>query len=370
MTQMSPPLLRDWAGAEGAWTQAARLSFRFLLILVCLAAIGWAFSNFRQVPPDSRAVVFRFGGVARQQGAGLLPAWPRPIEQVVIVPSADRQIEFKIDRFDAASNALGDGPMTQPGRLVSLVAALEPFSISNNPRNNAGFLLTGDATVVHLQASLFNQVSDPAAYVLAAEHIGPALERLFIASAVSVCAGRDLDTILVARPEISAATDEASRLGREQLRADLRDAVNRRLEDLAAQGAGLGITVSRVDVAAAVPGSAKAAFDFVLVAMQQAEKKVAQARTSAATTAQRADQARDRILAQAEAAATEQVAQAASRTAAITALATQHPGLSGRTLLDRIYYDRIGALLAKAASVDAVDSEGSVHLILPAPAQK
>ena len=381
MKSIAPPLLKGRAEAEGAWTQAARLSFQFLLILVCFAAIGWAFSNFRQVPPDSRAVVLRFGGIARQQGAGLLPAWPRPIEQVVIVPSADRQIEFKIDRFDAETNPVGDGPTTQPapvigaaqpqpGRLVTLVAALEPFWISYNPRNNAGFLLTGDATVVHLQASLFYQVSDPAAYVLAAEHIGPALERLFIASAVSVCAGRDLDTILVARPEMSAATDEASRLGREQLRADLRNAVNRRLDDLAAQGAGLGITVSRVDVAAAVPGGAKAAFDFVLVAMQQAERKVAQARTAAATTAQRADQARDRILAQAEAAATEQVTQAASRTAAITALATQHPGLSGRTLLDRIYYDRIGALLAKAASVDAVDSQGSAHLILPAPVQK
>ena len=125
---MSPPLLRGRAEAEGAWTQAARLSFQFLLILVCLAAIGWAFSNFRQVPPDSRAVVFRFGGIARQQGAGLLPAWPRPIEQVVIVPSADRQIEFKIDRFDAATNArrrraddaagalIGTAPPSRPAR--------------------------------------------------------------------------------------------------------------------------------------------------------------------------------------------------------------------------------------------------------------
>ncbi|MBV8401573.1 MAG: hypothetical protein JOZ17_23045 [Acetobacteraceae bacterium] len=367
---MSRPLLKGRADVEGAWTQAARLSFRFLLILVALAAIGWAFSNFRQVPPDSRAVVFRFGAIARQQGAGLLPAWPRPIEQVVIVPSADRQIEFKIARFDAETNPVGDTPTTQPGRLASLVAALEPFWISSNPRSNAGFLLTGDATVVHLRASLFYQVSDAAAYVVAAEHIAPALERLFTASAVAVCAGRDLDKILVVRPEMSPATDEASRLGREQLRADLRNAVNRRLEDLAAQGAGLGVTVSRVDVAAAVPSGAKAAFEFVLVAMQQAERKVAEARTAAATTAQRADQARDRILAQAEAAAAEQVTQAASRTAAITALATQHPGLAGRTLLDRIYYDRIGALLAKAASVDAVDSQGSAHLILPAPVQK
>jgi regulator of protease activity HflC (stomatin/prohibitin superfamily) len=374
---MSVSLPEGQVELEGAWAQSAKLSFRFLLAVVCLAAIGWVFSNFRQVPPDSRAVVFRFGSIARQQGAGLLPAWPRPIERVVLVPSADRQIEFKIDRFDAETNPGGVGPMIEisspagakprPDPLVATIAALAPLWISNNPRNNAGFLLTGDAAVVHLQASLFYQVSDPAAYVLAAEHVGPALERLFIASAVSVCAGRDLDTILVARPEMSAASDESSRRGREQLRSDLRNAVNRRLEDLANQGAGLGIAVSRVDIAASVPSGAKSAFDFVLIAMQEGERGVALARTAAATTVQRASQTRDRILTQAEAMAAEQVTQAKTRTAAITTLATQSPGLSGRALLDRIYYDRIGALLAKAKSVDAIDSKGSAHLILPAP---
>jgi regulator of protease activity HflC (stomatin/prohibitin superfamily) len=374
---MSISLPKGQAEPEGAWAQSAKLSFRFLLIVVCLAAIGWAFSNFRQVPPDSRAVVFRLGSVARQQGAGLLPAWPRPIERVVLVPSTDRQIEFKIDRFDGAAKPAGVEPMTQAAPLDSAGipqpnprAAPAVLSISNNPRNNAGFLLTGDSTIVHLQASLFYQISDPAAYVLSAEHVGPALERLFIASAASVCAGRDLDTILVARPEMSAASDESASRGREQLRSDLKNAVNRRLDDLAEQGAGLGIVASRVDIAADVPSGAKSAFNFVLIAMQEAERDVALARTAAATTIQRANQTRDRILAQADAMATERVTQATAHTAAITALATQHPGLSGPTLLDRIYYDRIGALLAKAASVDAIDRKGGAHLILPAPVQK
>lgn len=374
---MSISLPKGEAEPEGAWAQSAKLSFRFLLIVVCLAAIGWAFSNFRQVPPDSRAVVFRLGGVARQQGAGLLPAWPRPIEQVVLVPSADRQIEFKIDRFDAATKSGGGEPVTQAAPPDSAGipqpnsrAAPAALSISNNPRNNAGFLLTGNSMIVNLQASLFYQVSDPAAYVLSAEHVGPALERLFIASAASVCAGRDLDTILVARPEMTAASDESASRGREQLRSDLKNAVNRRLDDLTEQGAGLGIVVNRVDIAADVPSGAKSAFNFVLIAMQEAEKDVALARTAAATTIQRANQTRDKILAQAEAMATERVTQATAHTAAITALATQSPGLSGRTLLDRIYYDRIGALLAKAVSVDVIDRKGGAHLILPAPVQK
>src|SRR6185312_15997377 len=110
--------------------------------------------------------------------------------------------------------------------LSVTIDAFRGCTMSENPRENAGFLLTGDHSVVHLQATLFYQISDPVAYLVAADLVAPALERLFVASAVSVCAGRDLDTILVARPEAANAADDA-RSSREQLRADLMNAVNR-----------------------------------------------------------------------------------------------------------------------------------------------
>ena len=163
---MTMPDPKDGAEPAGAWAQSAKLAFRFLFLAVCLAAIGWSVSNFRQVPPESRAIVYRFGSIVRQQGAGLLMAWPRPIEQVVILPSEDRQIEFRIDQFEPDSAVGGD------------------FMISDYARENTAFLLTGDASVVHLQATLLYQIIDPAAYILAAEHVGPALQRLFVASAV------------------------------------------------------------------------------------------------------------------------------------------------------------------------------------------
>ena len=199
--------------------------------------------------------------------------------------------------------------------------------------------------------------------------MAPALERLFVASAVSVCAGRDLDTILVARPEATNAGDDA-RSSREQLRADLMNAVNRRLQSLAEQGAGLGITVSRVDLVPAIPSGAKSAFDLVLISMQWAERDIAQARTDAETTAQRANRESDRIITDATAKAEEVVTEAKTRTASIAALAQQAPGLSGSMLINRLYYDRVGALLKKAGSVDTVDRDGTSRLILPGPVQK
>ena len=339
--------IREGAEPEGAWAQSAKSAFRFLFLAVCLAAIFWALSGIRRVPPESQAIVYEFGRIVRTQRAGLLLAWPRPIEQVVILPSADRQIEFQIDGFEPGSNP--------------------KHNVYRNARENSAILLTGDVSVVQLEATLFYQITDPAAYVLTAEHLRPALQRLFVASTVSVSAARDLDTILVARPELAVGSNAAARTGREQLRTDLMIAINHRLDELSSVGAGLGIRVSRVDLAASIPNGAKDAFDRVLVASQEAERRIAEARTDAADLASRANQDHDRILADAEAKAAEQTTNAKARTASIDALAHGSPGLSGVTLANRIYFDRIGAVLAKAARVDTVDQSGGINLILPGP---
>jgi regulator of protease activity HflC (stomatin/prohibitin superfamily) len=349
---------RTGAGAAepaGPWAQSAALAFRFLFAVVCLLALGWAVSNIRQVPPDARAVVLRFGSVVRQQGAGLLLAWPPPIERVLTLPAEDRQIEHRITRFDADPGISPASDSVTPA----------DFALDTDPRRNAGFLLTGDLGVVHLQATVFYQISDPAAYVIAREHVGPALERLFVAAAVAVCAARDINAILVARPEGDAIASSAGRPAREELRADLVRAVNQRLADLAGMGAGLGITVSRVDLAAALPGNAKAAFDQVLTVTQAAEEGIARARTYAETKTQEAAQDHDRILSESRAAAAEEIAEAQARTASIGALTPGLAATSAQAVINRIYNERIGVLLKKAHQVETVDPQGGVHLLLP-----
>lgn len=355
------------AESEGAWAQSAKLSFRFLFIAVGVLALAWAVSNIRRVPPDSRAVVLRFGNVVAEQGAGLLLAWPHPIEQVVLLPSADRQIEFPVGRFSEAP-ALAATPDAPPITAAPTGARPE-FEISRDPRRNLGFLLTGDSGVVHLRATLFYQISDPAAYVVAAQHVAPALERLFVASAVAVSASRDLDTILVARPGEGAGAAQTGGASRERLRSDLVRAVNRRLDQLEAQGIGFGITVSRVDIAAALPAGAKSAFDRILTVTQTADQTIARARTYAAATSLSATQESHRILTEAQAATGERVGQAQAHAAPILALARQMAEPAGKALLDRMYYDRIGALLRKAKEVDTVDPNSSTRLLLPGPAR-
>jgi regulator of protease activity HflC (stomatin/prohibitin superfamily) len=335
----------------GPWGQAVAISFRFLLFGAVAIAIGWLVSNVRQVPADSQAVVVRFGTVARVHGPGLLLSWPKPIEQVVLIPGSARQIQLSIDRY--LDSARGEEAYT----------AILGYAPSDQPRLNGGFLLTGDSSVVHLVAQIYYQITDPEAFMIAQDHVAPALQRLFIASTVDAIAGRDLDTILVARPEIASRNAEAAR--RERLRTDLVDAVNQRLEALAAQNASLGVTVSRVDLVPSIPAAAKNAFDGVLVVTQEAEQGIANARTNAEQSMQEANQMKDRITTDATARAEEAVSNATVATASIAALGQNDTGMSRAMQMSRLYYDRIGPILKRAGHVEIVAKDGTSRLLLP-----
>ena len=73
---------------------------------------------------------------------------------------------------------------------------------------------------LQLRATLYYRVVDPYAYVLQKDRLDAALERIVSASAVDVVAKRDLDAILVARPELLSA-DQQVAIKRERLRGDL-----------------------------------------------------------------------------------------------------------------------------------------------------
>ncbi|WP_343574097.1 protease modulator HflK [Pseudomonas sp.] len=333
------------------WLQAGRLAFLALYGVTLLAALGWALSNVRQIGPESRAVVLRMGALERIQNAGLLLAWPRPFEQVVILPSADRVIERRVEtllRSGLAQKSDLDG------------------SLANDATAGSGYLLTGDAGVVQLDVRVFYKVTAPYDFVLQGDHVLPALDRLVARNAVAVCASRDLDTILVARPELIGA-DSSVAERRERLRGDLQQGINRSLAALVSAGNGLGIEVERVDVQSSLPREAVSAFNAVLTASQQAEQGVAAAQNDAARQLQAANQAADRTLQVAHAQASERLARSQADTATITSLAQAQQQHADPGLLLRLYRERVPGILSRAGSVTTVDPRDSGHLILEGP---
>jgi len=356
------------AEKPGIWEQSAQLSFRFIIASVVVLTFVWLFSNVRQVDADSQAVVFRFGEISREKGPGLLLAWPRPLEEVVIVPSRETQLNLQIQQYE--QEAILSTGYTRPemgGSLVSNSLMFGGYVINREPRANASFLMTGDFSVIHLESVLIYQVTSPSRYVLSKDLLQPALTRLYNASAVAVAASRELDTILVARPELAA--QELAVSGRERLRSDLASNINRRLDEVAARGADLGIRITRIDLNPSIPYGAKSAFDYVLVAAQQAEAAVARARTEAELTAQRASQEIDRIRTQAEAGGQESINDATRRTAAISSL-SESGSETPLTVLRKLYAERVKSVLNRAGHIDAVDRGNGVRVILPGKADQ
>lgn len=329
------------------WIQAGRLAFIALYAVTVMAALAWAFSNVRQIDPQNRAVVLHFGALDRVQNAGLLLAWPQPFEQVVLLPAADRVMERRVENLLRSDEALrGD-------RVASFATPL------SDALAGSGYLLTGDAGVVQLDVRVFYKVTNPYDFVLQAEHVLPALDRVVTRSALALTAARDLDTILVARPELIGADNQAAER-RERLRGDLVQSINRRLAELKASGQGIGIEVARVDVQSSLPGPAVNAFNAVLTASQQADKAVANARTEAEKLTQSANEQADRALQVAHAQAGERLAKASADTATVSSLASS----TDPQMLLRLYRERIPKILGQAGSVTTIDPKDDSRLII------
>lgn len=336
--------------ADGPVMQSVAISFKVLYLATLLLGVYWLTTNTRQVPPDSQAVVSRFGRVISVQQSGLVLAWPRPIDQVALLPAHDRQLSLTVTQ--TAPN---------PGLEDSYTR------VTRGPvTDTSGDFLTGDGGVVLLSATLAYQVDDAAAYFLARDHAAPALRRIFLAAAVALTASHQLDDFLVARPDrVSSGQASGIEEIRQKMRGDFVREMNRRLAELNADGAGLGVIVSRVDLQAALPPAAKDAFDVVLEAGQLADQGIAQARTDAARTTQQADQEAERILTTARAGAAERVSTAANQTAAISALEAKMTPETRPGLLDQLYRDQLMGVMAKFGKVMAIDARGGSRLIIP-----
>lgn len=353
---MSEEVPRGTHALNSPWIQAGRLAFFALYAVTLLAALAWAFSNVRQIDPQNRAVVLHFGALDRIQNAGLLLAWPQPFEQVVLLPAADRVIERRI------GNLLRSAEAVKADRVASFAVPI------SDALAGSGYLLTGDAGVVQLDVRVFYKVTAPYDFVLQGEHVLPALDRLVTRSAVALTAARDLDTILVARPELIGVDNQAAER-RERLRGDLVQGINKRLAELKAGGQGIGIEVARVDVQSSLPDPAVSAFNAVLTASQQADKAVANARTDAEKLTQAANEQADRALQVAHAQAGERLAKASADTATVSSLAkAQQQGTDPQMLL-RLYRERMPKILGQAGSVTTVDPKDDSRLIIQGAAK-
>ncbi|SFT84292.1 Regulator of protease activity HflC, stomatin/prohibitin superfamily [Kosakonia arachidis] len=329
------------------WGQSYRIAFFTLYGTALIAAGAWLLSSVYEIAPDSRAVVFQFGKPTRVENAGLLFAWPHPVGRVERVPAAERIMEREVR-------------MLRRDQQLELVNS---WDREGDAGAGAGYLLTGDEGVVQLDVRVFWRVSNPIHFALQRPHIDPLIDRLAERAAVVVCMERNLDAILVTRPE-TPQNDPHSAEERIRLRSDFKQSMQHSLARMAASGNDPGITIERVDIVSSLPNNAVAAFNAVLTASQQADQAIAAARTAAALRTQQAQQQADRLIQQAQASQQETMAKASTDTQTILQLAqVQKDGTDGG-LLQRLWRENVTRILSQAGQVVTVVPGDDSHLIL------
>jgi membrane protease subunit HflK len=339
----------------GPIAQSIVFGFRAMYVIAVLLALVWVTSSVRVIASDSQVVVRRFGRIVRAQQSGLLVAWPRPIEQVQILPGPQRQLSQDVsvllapsDKYRAVVGTAGQGQSTTV----------------------AGAYMTGDGNVVLISASLIYRINDPIAYALQETHVAPALDRLFRATAVRITAGRNLNDFLVVQTADQADNGQGLIALRSEVRESLLRTMNDRLHALDAAGAQLGVEVEQIDLTPSLPPDAKAAFDQVLVATQAADRGVAVARTDAERRHQQAASEADQLISAAQATARETVSKASVDTASILALVHDEKTFQSRdSLLLREYRARVANIMNRTGHVTLVDPKGGVRVVLPGEKQ-
>jgi regulator of protease activity HflC (stomatin/prohibitin superfamily) len=348
----------------GPIAQSVAVGFKAMYVAAALLLLFWATNNIRQIPSDSQAVVRRFGRIVRAQESGLLVAWPRPVEQVQILPGPGRQLSQDVSALLAPSDKYqtvigGTMPVSTAGATPAPAGGQAATGV------RPGEYLTGDGNVVLLTASLIYRITDPIPYALEDTHVGPALDRLFRATAVHTTAGRNLNDFLVVQTADQSATGQNLVALRSEVRESFLKTMNDRLHGLEG-GADLGVEVEQINLTPSLPPEAKTAFDQVLVATQAADRGVAQARTDAERRRQQANSEAERLVSGAQATATETVTKASVDTATITALVSDQRNTASRSsLLLREYRARVANIMDRTGRVTLVDPKGGVRVILP-----
>ncbi len=147
----APAPVEDAAGQ--ALAEALRSSFFIVKILMAVLAVFFLCSGMFTVGPQERAILLRFGkpvGVGEQalRGPGFHWAFPAPIDEVVKIPAGQVRVAASTAGWYATTPEL-EAAKKEPPPGESLQPGVD------------GYVLTADANIIHVRATLRYRIVDP-----------------------------------------------------------------------------------------------------------------------------------------------------------------------------------------------------------------
>jgi len=215
----------EFDAAGKSMSEALRISFVILKIIMVVLVVVFIASGFRTVEPDEQALVLRFGkihgvGENRILNPGLKWVFPYPIDKMVKIP-VTKKPNLPINSFwyyQTPEELLPQAPGTKIRPPATLDPVKDGYCITRSEEQGQADLAGNDYHIVHCKWQLTYKIDDPERFFkntytedttpgqsyadVITESINPLLQRLFESAVVSAMVHYTIDEAISSQDRI------------------------------------------------------------------------------------------------------------------------------------------------------------------------
>jgi len=130
----------DLDAAGRSLSDALRISFAILKVIMVVLVIGFLASGFRTVESGEKGIILRFGNIQRiKDKPGWVWVFPYPIDELIRIP-ADRRINLPVNTFwykETREDIMGPGVIPRNYRADSLDPLQEGYCLTRSERSES-----------------------------------------------------------------------------------------------------------------------------------------------------------------------------------------------------------------------------------------
>ncbi len=128
------PRPEELDAAGRSLSDALRISFAILKVIMVVLVVGFLASGFRTVETGEQGIVLRFGQIQRTEGPGWAWVFPYPIDELIRIP-VDKRINLPVNTFwykETREDIMGPGTIPRNFRAESLDPLQEGYCLTRS----------------------------------------------------------------------------------------------------------------------------------------------------------------------------------------------------------------------------------------------
>jgi len=120
-------------------SEALRISFAILKVIMVVLVVGFLASGFRTVESGEKGIILRFGQIERTVGPGWVWVFPFPVDELIRIP-VDKRINLPVNTFwykETREDIMGQAPIPRNYRAESLDPLQEGYCLTRSEKRES-----------------------------------------------------------------------------------------------------------------------------------------------------------------------------------------------------------------------------------------